>query len=126
MESIDSNGGSSYERLNDVSKQQNNVFTTILINARSLAPKLDSFVVLMDELEGDIACITESWFTAADNQNLEDFQNRTNIGLIRREREDRRGGGVCIAYDMKHIQMTRCKVPNSKHEIVAAIGRRTA
>ena len=35
------------------------------------------------------------------------------------------GGGVLIAYRRDHITMLKCKIPNSKHEMIAAIGRRT-
>ena len=44
-------------------KNQKNIFTTILVNARSLLPKLDSLNDVLCELDVDLALITETWLT---------------------------------------------------------------
>ena len=45
--------------------------------------------------------------------------------FIRRDRADgRRGGGVAICFKNSLIDMSRIKLPPTKHEIVGAIGRR--
>ena len=39
-----------------------NVFTSILINARSLRNKLDSLKFTLSELGADVCLLTETWF----------------------------------------------------------------
>ena len=77
-------------------------------------------------MEADIACITETWLVDKHEQIREDICNRTSYSMIVRNREGRRGGGVCIIYNKTHVTMAQCKLPESEFEVVAAIGRRTA
>ena len=89
-------------------------------------PKIQSFITLMDEIEADLACVTETWLTQKDDEEMQDIEDRTGYGFFRRDRKgNQRGGGVCIAYRKSHITMSKCKVPNSKFEITAAVERRT-
>ena len=56
---------------------------------------------------------------------LEDYQNTTGYAFLRKDRDTgRRGGGLAICYNSKKIQMSKAKIPPSKHEIFAAVGRR--
>ena len=98
------------------------------MNARSLIPKLDSFKDLTDELNAHVAVVTETWFndSAYHEKILEDFQSINSCEFIRKDRRNgRRGGGVAIWFSGQVISMSRARLPHSKHEIVAAIGRRT-
>ena len=45
--------------------------------------------------------------------------------MLRKDRTDRRGGGVAICYKSDSIEMNKVKIKRSKFEILAAIGRRT-
>lgn len=38
---------------------------------------------------------------------------------------DRRGGGVAVCYKSGMISFSKAKIPPSKHEVYAAVGRRT-
>ena len=106
--------------------KEKNVFNSILINARSVLPKLCSLNETLNELAADVCIITETWLKEkdSDNQELIDFQERTGYKLIRRDRFPGRGGGVGILYNTSSIEMVKIKIPFNKHEIVAAIGRR--
>ena len=75
----------------------------------------------------DVTILTETWTKNTPNTNdvLQDYEDRTNYAIIRKDSEDLRGGGVAISYNKNKIQMTRARLPASKFEVVAAIGRRT-
>ena len=91
-----------------------------------MLPKIESLVSSLDEMEADVACITETWMTTRSDSTCRDVSGRTDYSFIERNRAGRRGGGVCIMYNRKFIDMTRCKLPDSRFEVVAAIGRRKA
>ena len=101
-----------------------NVLTALLINAQSLEPKIVSFKKILYEMNADVCFITETWFANLERLDvlLEEFENETGWKLIRMDRRSgKRGGGIAIAYNARKIQ---AKIPYSKHEMVAAIGRR--
>lgn len=105
-----------------------NIFVVALINARSLKDKLNSLQDNLTEMGADLCLLTETWFKECSQINmiLEDFTNRTDFGFIRRDRTGlKRGGGVAICYDKNKISFVRSKLPPSKHEVLAAVGRRT-
>ena len=105
-----------------------NVFTIALINARSLKNKLNSFNETLNELGADVAVVTESWFKSTDpsiNSILEDFTNKNGYGFLRKDRQtNKRGGGLVICFNSLKIQLCKAKIPPTKHEVYAAIGRR--
>ena len=107
-----------------------NSFTAYLINARSLKDKLPSLRASMDEMAVDVCLITETWFKNEEkekiNDLLEDFKNNYGYSFLRRDRTiNKRGGGVAICFNQGRIQLAKAKIPPSKHEVFAAIGRRT-
>ena len=77
-------------------------------------------------METDVACVSETWLAERHEAVCKDVADRTDYDFISRNREGRKGGGVCIIYNRKHITMNKCKLPDSEFEIVAAVGRRTA
>ena len=83
----------------------------------------------MDELlEADVTIITETWLQDDHriNKFLDDFQDNTMYSLIRKDRGGgKRGGGLCIAFNREKIHFEKAKLPYSKHELLAAVGRRT-
>ena len=93
-----------------------------------MIPKISSFLDTLQELDADISVVTETWLQDSNEQSsrtLADFEARSEYKLIRRDRtQGMRGGGVAIAYNENKIQMSRARLPHSKHEVVAAIGRR--
>ena len=89
--------------------------------------KLDSLVECLDEMQIDVCMITETWLKNDQKveQELQDFSDKHGYSFIRRDRAcGRRGGGVAICYAPARIQMSRIKLPPTKNEIIAAIGRR--
>ena len=108
--------------------QRKNIFSVALINVRSLKAKLRSFKNSLDELGADVCLITETWFKENDNQInqiLEDFKHQYNYHFLRRDRPgSRRGGGVAICFNAGRISFVKAKIPPSKHEVFAAVGRR--
>ena len=64
-----------------------------LINARSLLPKFDELSASLSINPVDIMAITETWF----NEDIEDdLVSIYSYNLFRKDRLNRRGGGVCI------------------------------
>ena len=99
-----------------------------LINARSLRSKLISLKNVLNELAVDVCLLTETWFKQTDkiNSELEDFKHQCGYLFLRKDRQsDRRGGGVAVCYNASQIQFSKAKIPPSKHEVYAAVGRRT-
>ena len=92
-----------------------NVFTAILINARSLKDKLESLKSTLCELGADVCMLTETWFkeNSQINNLLDDFTNKSGYTFLRRDRTGlKRGGGVAICYDSNRIQLSRAKDPS--------------
>ena len=81
-----------------------------------------------NELKCDLSILTETWTyeNSRINDVLTDFEDRTGYCFIRKDRlEGQRGGGVAVVFNKNVIQMTRARLPQSKFEVVAAVGRRT-
>ena len=65
----------------------------LLLNARSLLPKLDELRALLSVNTVDMVVVTETWFSDA----FDDCSVSINgYNLFRRDRRNGRGGGVCI------------------------------
>lgn len=65
-----------------------NIFNVVLINARTLRTKLESFKDTLNELGADVCLITETWFKHKDQikAELEDFKNKNRYDFIRKDR----------------------------------------
>ena len=75
----------------------NDDFTIVLLNARSVIPKLNSLITTMDEMEADVTCVTETWMGDEDDGEINDVQGRTDYSFITRKRgKHKKGGGVAI------------------------------
>ena len=63
--------------------KEKNIFTSILINTRSVLPKLQSLHDTLNELAADVCVVTEKWLKEqdCDNQQLIDFQEKQAINL---------------------------------------------
>ena len=88
---------------------------------------MTSFNKLLNEMTADICLVTETWLRDEGpiNSAIEDFTNQTCYDFLRKDRTlDRRGGGTAICFNRERVQMTKAKIPPSKHEVYAAIGRR--
>ena len=107
-------------------KKIDNSFTCVLINARSVLPKIQSLIGTMNELEADLALVTETWLTGSNTEQseLEDIANQVGLVINHLPRAARVGGGVAIVHRKSRISVTRCKMPQSRFEIMATIGRR--
>ena len=71
-------------------------FTIINTNARSLSPKIDSFIQCYEELNVDIAVITETWLKngAHLDQDLLDLERGAGIGSLALNRDPNPNTGV--------------------------------
>ena len=79
----------------------------------------------LDEMEADVACVTETWVSHHHTNIVDDLSNRSGYSIITKNRTSGKGGGVCIVYNRSQITMIPCKLPESEFEVVAAVGRRT-
>ena len=48
-------------RNDEIKRPNDDYFRCLLINARSVMPKLASLTTTMDEMEADVTCVTETW-----------------------------------------------------------------
>lgn len=79
----------------------------------------------MNKLATDVCILTETWFHngVLINRMVEDFNSKSSYSFLQKDRQTRRGGGIAICYNKNLIQMTKAKIPPSKHEVYAAVGR---
>ena len=98
----------------------------LLINARSLVPKMYSLVDTMKESNAQLALVTETWMrdNEATSNQLRDLYDGLGYGCIRQDRCTGVGGGVALVYDKNEISFHQLKT-GCDFEIVAALGRRT-
>ena len=57
-----------------------------------MMPKLESLISTLDELEADVACVTETWLVEKHEALCRDLRDRTEYELVVKNREGRRGG----------------------------------
>ena len=104
--------------------------TFTLANARSLAPKIKSWIDSFAELDLHFSLVTESWMRDGSRmeEDAEDLELGENIKLIHRNRLTRKkkkiaGGGVLIAYNKSKMSLTERKIRRGMSELVCASGR---
>ena len=81
----------------------------------------------MKELELDLALVSETWLRndCTSKTMFEDLEDRDKISVIRKDREaERAAGGVAIFANSEKIELSKCQLPKSRFQVVAAIGRR--
>ena len=65
------------------------------LNVRSLYPKIDEIRVVVISLHLDVMCISETWL----NESISDGEIAIDgYSIVRKDRENQRGGGVCLYY----------------------------
>ena len=70
-------------------------------------PKLESLISTLDELEVDVACVTETWLVDKHEALCRDVRDRTEYEIVVKNRQGRKGGGVAIIYNKNH-QFASC------------------
>jgi len=65
----------------------------LLLNARSLLPKIDELRIISHIRSPDVICVTETWFNDSIESSL---INISNYNVARSDRSYRRGGGVAV------------------------------
>jgi Holliday junction resolvase-like predicted endonuclease len=97
----------------------------VLCNARSLLPKTESLIDLMNEVNASISICTETWIKEGERAEefLRDLADNTRYDVLRKSRRTR-GGGVAILYDKTELHMTHVKTPETDFEVLATLARR--
>ena len=101
-----------------------NDFKFLLTNARSLPPKIDSFVENFEEHDVDLAVVTETWLYEGSellSDGAVDLDLGEGIGTVHIGREGRRGGGMGIFYRKHRMKVDEIALPDNEHEILATI-----
>ena len=105
-----------------------NDFVIINTNARSLKPKINSFIDCFSETEAQLAIVTETWF--GDSSELEgqldDLLQATGIAMLCRNRPPVGGlchSGVAIGYRASQMVLRELHWPNPENfEVICAAG----
>ena len=96
-----------------------------MTNARSLAPKTDSFVENFTERNIDLCVVTETWLTEGAgllSDGSVDLRLGEGIGTIHCLRPGgRRGGGVGIFYRSSRLRVIDITPPDNPHEICVGL-----
>ena len=103
------------------------MFTIINGNARSLQPKLESFIDCFNNSEASVGVVTETWL---DGEPIEEeLSEEHGIGFISRNRTQRatndvRYGGVAVAWRESHASLKRLDINNPEDkEVLVATGK---
>ena len=121
MNSNQSDDPTDLEEINDSSFKNHDATTTfniIYANARSLCPKIHSLIDCFNELDADVAIITETWLTSSPtlDKDIEDLFLGAGIGLLVRSRDPgSRGfshGGVGLAFRSQSCTFREIHVHN--------------
>ena len=121
-----------YENENDCEESINNkstnpitTFNFLLTNARSLAPKIDSFVENFHERDTDLCVVTETWLNEGSGllqDGSVDLGLGEGIGAAHCGRRiGERGGGVGIFYRTSKMKIVDITPTDNPHEIVAVL-----
>ena len=96
----------------NLTNNNRNDFNFVLANARSLKNKLYSLIDTLEEMDAQMAVITETWFKSTPEleQLLRDAEDITAFGFVRKDRgetdsDSTRGGGVAIVYNYPFYDM---------------------
>ena len=102
-------------------------FMIINTNARSLAPKMNSFIECCRELDCKLAIVTETWLGSSEDheQDIDDVLQSTGIQLITRNRPPTNSGvcygGVAIAYRAASLTLKEIGFANpDSYEVIYA------
>ena len=108
---------------------ETNGFVILNTNARSLAPKMNSFVDCFNETDCKLAIITETWFGSSSDhaQDMDDVHLSTGIAWITRNRPPVASGvcygGLAIAFRSSAVTLKEYSCPNpDAHEVLVAVG----
>ena len=118
--------------LDDIEREDNKETETpiaiINTNARSLCPKINSFIDCFDEMGAMIGIVTETWLSEGDHleKDIVDLKYGAGIGLICKNRlPNDRGvahGGVAIAYRTSSCRTSELALPNPDgHEVLCTV-----
>ena len=91
------------------SERPNGLLRLGLLNVQSIATKLDDILLLLREQRLDVLCLTETWLTP---DVLDKFLAFPGYGLLRRDRDGRRGGGVAVLH-RSEMRVTELAMPPS-------------
>ena len=100
----------------------------ILTNARSLPPKITSFLDMFRELRLTFAAVTETWFKSGAQlkQELSDVEQAAGVRFLYRNRDSRvkkRGGGVALAYRTAECNLKERRIKcMGKAEVLCVTG----
>ena len=101
---------------------------TLLINCRSLTPKLTSLAENFKTNKATLALLTETWFSKGNKKvahGLNLLSQRDSISFVRKDRNTR-GGGVAIAFDTSKIELKKMSLKSlakSPFEILVGKGK---
>ena len=102
-----------------------NKFNFLLTNARSLAPKIDSFIENFEERDVDLCVVTETWLNTASGlledegvdlclgEGISFFHCGRPVG--------RRGGGVGVFFRSSRIKAVDITPKDNPHEVCAVL-----
>ena len=104
-------------------------FTLINTNARSLCPKINSLLDCFEEMNVDVAVVTETWLSDGESlqDDISDLSHGAGLGMICKNRPvNNRGfshGGVAIMYQTGTSNFTRVDLPNpGDFEVIVGAG----
>ena len=92
------------ERLNNTTDKSLTKFTILNTNARSLCNKICSLLDCFEDMNADLAFVSETWMTEGEtlSEDLEDLSLGSGIGMLARCRPaGNRGflhGGIALAF----------------------------
>ena len=115
------------KKTDDLSKKSTKM-RVINTNARSLCPKIDSLVDVMEESDASLAVVTETWLKDGDrlDEDVDGLSRGAGIGMLYKNRKPLQNGvsygGVAILLDERIGSFKKAKVNDRGHEVSVAAG----
>ena len=95
----------------------NKSFSILHVNIRSLNKNFENFKLMLSDLnyEFSMICLSETWCSNESFQNNSDY-NLSQYNSVHQERKNKRGGGVCVYINKKHMFKQRNDFSISEEE----------
>ena len=114
-------------RIEEATNKTETMFTIINGNARSLKPKLESFIDCFSDSEAGVGVVSETWLEG-EGELVEELSEKYGIGFVSRPRTRPADngvhyGGVAVAYRNEYCVLKKLELANPEDfEVLVTVG----
>ena len=99
------------------------LLTILNTNARSLCPKIDSLIDCMNELDANIAVVTETWLRDGEglDEDIRELSDAAGLNMLYRNRRPNERG-VAVIWRQANVDLKELKLVPADLEILTCVG----